>query len=561
MSLEHICMGCMQETLGEEVCSKCGFSAKTVSPAHSLALKTVLKERYVVGKILIDGIDGITYIAYDKQTNTPVRIKEYYPASICARKENGAVRVKKDSTFIYNSGIMDFISVSDKLQELNGTPCIFNVLNTFEENGTAYRVTEYFEGISLREFLLRNGGVLTWAQAKPLFMPLIDALSFLHKAGVYHLGISPETVYVGRDGKIRLVDFCIANSRFAKSDFPHQLYTGFAALEQYGLNEDETADDLGEITDVYGLGATLFRTLIGNPPPEATSRLVNDNMSFPRRLAESIPRPVLTALAKALQIEKGDRTETIEEFKEDITADDYGEEEPVVTKKPSTAKKTGGKKNNVTLKAAAITIAAILLIVLILLFTVLRDQIFGGNNKASNTSGIPSIATVSTTSNTVSFAEKLYTVPDFTGKTFAEVSTDPTYNSYFNYSVSGKQYSSTVDKGKIISQSVAKDTNVNKGTEITFVVSLGPSSFKLPGSLKNKTKTDAYIKLLELGIEPGAIEFIEKYGDTATKEKVVIETSPALGTAVTTDTKITVFLNTNLIEKTESEHLQEEIDE
>ncbi len=540
INLEHMCMGCMGDNKGEEVCSICGFDSNSVSPAYALNLKTVLKQRYIVGKIINDGVDGITYLGYDALEEKTVRIKEYYPSNICARKDGLSVRVKKDSTYTYNSGIMDFLELSRKLQDVGELSGIYKVLDVFEENGTAYRITEYSNGINLREFLLRNGGLLTWGQAKPLFLPMFNTLTVLHKNGIIHRGISPETLIIGRDGKLRLIEFSIKSARTSYDEMPAQLFAGFAAIEQYEKGDE---DQTGTYTDVYGLAATLFRTLIGNPPPEATQRVISDNMSFPRKYAESIPKSVLIALANALQISKEDRTETIAAFKEDITAEVYDEEEKP---KPEDKKRKQNDKNT-ALKAAIITFAAVLLVIIILLFTVFRPAIFGNNRSTSSFAGLESMESVGNVSNTVSFAEKLYTVPDFSGKTFAEASSDITYSAYFTYSISSKQYSSTVEKGKIISQSVAKDTNAPKDTEISFVISLGPKEFKLPTSLKGKNKTDAYIKMLEMGIEPSSIDFIEKFGDTATKESVVLETTPALGSTITTDTKITVFINTNLI--------------
>ena len=555
--LENLCMGCMNDNGNEEVCPICGFDSKAPTSAHALNLKTVLASRYLIGKILLYGGDGITYIAYDKSLNKPVRIKEYYPQGVCARKDGLTVRVKKESAFTYNSGIMEFLELSNKLASLEDMPGIFKVINVFEENGTAYRVMEYTPGINLRDFLLRNGGTLNWEQAKPLFLPIVNALSRLHKAGIIHRGISPETIFIGRDGRPRITDFSIKAARTSNNELTPQLWTGYAALEQYGYEKLED----GEYTDVYGIAATIFKTLIGNPPPEATLRINNDNMSFPKRLAETIPQDVLIALANALQIFPKDRTETIDEFKADFSV------EPVkaVEEKPKAKTEVKAKKKNTTdklyaIKAAIITGVTLLILTIILVFTVFRESLFGvSGNETSSFLGLSSVESVNIVSNTVSHAEKLYQVPDFTGKTFTEIDSNNEYKKWFTFKVTKKEYSSKVAKGKVVGQSVAKDSNVPKDTEIELTISLGPSEVTIP-SIKGKSQTDAYIALLELGFEPSNIEFIGKVGDPTTKQNV-IETSPSIGSKVSPDTRITVFYNTNIITSSKTDETSSTVEE
>ncbi len=551
LDLDRLCMGCMGDNDGQEICPICGFDTEAPTPPHALELKTVLQGRYIVGKMLIYGGDGITYLGFDKQEEKIVRIKEYYPGGVCQRKDGVAVRVKKDSAFSYNSGIMDFLELSEKLETLTDTAGIYPVINIFEENGTAYRVTEYTHGINLRDYLLRQGGTLTWEQAKPLFMPLIKTISRLHKVGIIHRAISPETIIVGRDGKLRLTDFSIASVRTTKGDLAPQIYAGYAAIEQYG--HQKTVD--GEWTDVYGLAATMFKALIGNPPAEATQRIENDNMSFPKRLAEEIPHNVLIALANALQILPDDRTSSMDEFKNDLSEDEE-EELPVVVKEPkSKEKKTSDKKDAkdnkpkfkkadkmAALKAAAITVGALIVVALIVVFTFFGDSIFSAP-KVDNTSieSLTSVETVSITSTTVSRSEKLYEVPDLTGKIYSEIEENVAYKGIFTYKVGSKQYSDSVAKGKIISQTPAKGSSVVKDTEISVVISLGPEKVNIPYTIKNKTKIEGYIALLELGIEPSAIEFIETTEGTG-EAGTVVKTTPEMGTKVGRDSKIIVFV-------------------
>lgn len=551
--LDRLCMGCMGDNDGQEICPICGFDKQAPTPPHALELKTVLQQRYIVGKMLIYGGDGITYLGFDKLDEKVVRIKEYYPGGVCQRKDGVGVRVKKESAFAYNSGIMDFLDLSEKLETLLDVSGIYPVVNVFEENGTAYRITEYTPGINLRDYLLRNGGTLTWEQAKPLFMPLMQAIIRLHKAGIVHRAISPETIIVGRDGKLKLIDFSISSVRTTKGDLAPQLYAGYAAIEQYG--HAKTTD--GEWTDVYGLAATMFKALIGNPPIEATQRLENDNMSFPKRLAEEIPHNVLIALANALQIMPDDRTGSVAEFIAELSDDD-DEVLLVVADEPKAKEKKAVKKGEKTqkpkikksdkmmaIKAGAITIGALIVIALIVVFAFFGDSIFSKPNidDTASIESLTSVETVSIASNTVSHAEKLYEVPDLSGKTYADIEGNVAYKGIFTYKVGSKQYSDTVAKGKIISQTPTKGSSVVKDTEISVVISLGPEKVNIPYLNKTPTtKIDAYVALLELGIEPSAIEFMETAEGDSIEAGCVVKTQPEMGTKIGRDSQIIVFI-------------------
>ncbi len=551
--LDRLCMGCMGDNEGQEICPVCGFDKAAPTPPHALDLKTVLQNRYIVGKMLIYGGDGITYLGFDKVEEKIVRIKEYYPAGVCQRKDGVAVRVKKDSAFAYNSGIMDFLELSEKLRSLSDLSGIYPVINVFEENGTAYRVTKHTHGINLRDYLLRQGGTLTWEQAKPLFMPLISTLIRLHKIGIIHRAISPETLIVGRDGKLRITDFSISSVRTTKGDLAPQLYAGYAAIEQYGHAKTED----GVHTDVYGLAATLFKALIGNPPAEATQRIENDNMSFPKRLADEIPHNVLIALANALQIMPSDRTTCMEEFKRDLSDDDDEILPVIIPKKEKTpkAKKEAAPKKEapkvkkqdkiLAIKAAAITAGALIVVIAIIL-AIFWPYLFPEEpTKNPNLDDLTSLKPNSSqVIMTPSNNEKTYEVDDFTGKTFAEISGDAKYSGQYSFKVAAKEYSDTVPKGKIIRQEPARGSQVTKNSVISVYVSLGPEKIMVPNLKGKEYYKEARLALLELGIDPEAIEKRDFYDDSDPSIAVgeVIKTNPAIGSFVSKDERIVVFV-------------------
>ncbi len=529
-------MGCMNDTGKEQVCSVCGFDKNTYNEPNALALRTVLAGRYVVGKVVNTTGESINYLGFDTVTESAVKITEYFPFGICTREEDGKITINKESSFIFNEGIIQFIELNKKLGALSNISALYRIIDIFEVNKTAYTVSEYQPGISLKEFLIRNGGVLNWEQASPLFLPLITAFSQLHQNGIIHGGISPETLFVGRDGKVRIADFCISSIRTVGGEMAAQLYPGFAAIEQY------RGEKLSLATDVYGFAATMFRTLTGNPPPDSKSRLERDNMSFPRSIAEQVPRGVLVAMANALQIEKDNRTSNMKALKEDLQSYDSSEVESVKKAENNKGAKNTAANRKYVLFAALATAVIFAIVALIVYFGVFNED----SEETPSDLKDPIVSTESYYSiEASSTPEKQEEVPDFSGKTLPEL--EDKYGDWFEFEVAKKEYNNRIDKGKVCAQSLQIGTSAVKGTKVQLTISLGDSTVTIPKNLKGMSKAEALIALMRLGLEYDNIEFMEKMGDTPTQKEVVIGTSPEMGTKITPDHRVTVYYNTNLI--------------
>ncbi len=534
-NIEQLCMGCMSQKNGEQVCSVCGFEEVGYSEPNALPLRTLLAGRYLVGKATATGGEGFTYLGFDTVTEAVVKINEYFPAGLCTRLTDGSVAINPEANYVYNEGIMNFIELNKKLGSLSDVSALYRMIDIFEINQTAYAISEYLPGITLKEFLIRNGGVLTWDQVRPLFLPLVSALRVLHQNGIIHGGISPETLIVGRDGRIRISDFCIPAIRNAKSEMTAQLYPGFAAIEQY------RGENLTTATDVYGFAATMFRTLTGNPPPDSKQRLEQDNMTFSKSVAEQLPRSVLVTMANALQIEPSDRTASMEEVRADLQTMDAVAPAEEPSKSSKNSNKTATRKY--TLIAAIATALVLALIAGIIYFAAFRKD---DDTDTSSVFEMPSTVSVGDIGNS-SKPEAFFSVPDFSGSTVAELLANEEYSKWFEFKVVRKEYNDKIGKGKVCAQSVAIGTAAKKDTAVELTVSLGPATFNVPKKLKGMTKQEAYITLLELGLEPGNIEFIEKMDEVATKEEVIIETDPAMGDKITPDSTIILYYNTNII--------------
>ncbi len=520
---KNLCMGCMTDKGANEICSKCGFGENDIQPLSNLPLRYLLDGRYLIGKAVESNSEGVVYLSWDTEENVAVRVHEYFPENFCDRAQDGCtVNVFAGKELQFNRYIDQFLNIARKLAKASDLPSLLAVRDIFEANNTAYYVTEHVKAITMREFLIRNGGTLSWNQIRPLLMPVLTTVSALHDDGLIHRGISPETLLVGVDGKIRLTGFCVADVRTARSDMNPQLFPGFAAIEQYGFDSTQ-----GTWTDVYGLCATLYRILVGSPPADATERVTNDRMVIPTEIAREIPRNVLTAMADGLAILADDRTATVAQLKNGLIPSSSGD------------KAAGGKVSSrkYVLIATAITVAVLAVVV----FLVYHFWIGPMMEKPVDTSSDVS-APISSVPDLVPDPDNpdaTYEVYDLLGMTYSEAVTK--CGAVFKIEVV-ECAMSNYGYGQIFEQSIKAGEKKVEGTTIEVKVSVGNGTITVPKSLVGKTVDSAVEALLKAGFRNEFIVIEEMVSDTVEMGRVV-EVDPAMGQKVSMFSNVTIYVS------------------
>lgn len=548
IDIDRLCPGCMNDNGGEKICSICGYDMSSKNDNSYLPTKFLLSERYVIGKALSISAEGITYIAWDIAAERPVHIKEYFPKDISVRNPDKTVSVVSGNEFYFNEGLMDFIEINKKLiaTELQS---IIPVLTVFEENGTVYASTPIISGITLNSFLDKNGGSLRWEQARPLFLPLIDTLKGLHELGIIHGGISPETIIVGRDGKLRFDKIYIPRLRMASTDSPAELYSGYAAAEQYGKLEEK----ISESADVYALSATLFRVIIGTVPPSAETRLIQDSLSIPARFADELPRQVLVAIANGMQAKLENRTKNVDTFKNELV---YGETQENLRraanakaaskseKQPEKSKANKRKGGSVKYAAISAGITTVLFVVIaIVLCVVFKDAIFGTGEPVFNNSEIASMPDVDVIGDVDPGAEEsaiLYSVPELIGKYYYQLEDEEDYER-FKFVIKDKEYSDKYERGVICAQSVQAGTEVENETEIQLTISLGPKEITI-ANVVGLDELSAKLELLKQGFLYENIK-VEQIQDTELAPGIVLRQTPEYKETVNSEVLVTIYVN------------------
>lgn len=274
----------------------------------------MLANRYVIGDILGFGGFGITYSAWDSKLEMRVAIKEYYPSSLVNRI-SGSNRVeifsekKRDE---YEKGLTRFLGEAQNMAKFSGKKNIVSVYNYFKENGTAYLVMEYLDGVSLKEYTQKHGEKLPYAQVIEITQSVINALKILHKNHIIHRDISPDNIFMCKDGTVKLIDFGAA--RFANETDEAKtlsviLKPGFAPPEQYRSKGKQ-----GPWTDIYALGATMYRIVTGVVPEESVNRNVQDTLKEPKEYVPEIPKYFNNILMKTLALQPQLRFQNVEDL-------------------------------------------------------------------------------------------------------------------------------------------------------------------------------------------------------------------------------------------------------
>lgn len=549
INFNRLCPGCMKDNEGKEVCGLCGFDSSKGNPPDKLPLRFVIRNRYFVGKVLFSDNETTVYLGFDSIENKPVNIKEYYPAGIAQRNPDKTVFVPREAQFAFNEGLMDYIAVNKKFIgfPLMSLPATYAV---FEENSTAYAICDTVDGITLRSFLARNGGILKWEQVRPLILPLIDTVKALHDMSVIHGDISPETVMVCRDRKLRLLGVPGKNFKTAKPDNGLTLpviHDGYAAAEQYG----ELRDGVGTYTDVYGLCSTILTVITGITAPPANERIKSDMLKIPAHFADELPRQVLVAIANGMQIKPAERTQNIEVLKNELI---YGETRENLRKSQhaAAAKQKGGanpahenEKKGSGLKYAAIalgvTAAVIVVVLLVLALTVFKDSLFGKDtNISADDASMPSQQQIGDYDSDAVESKTFYNVPDLRGKTYVELKEVDELD-HFEVVIKNKEYSKTYGRGKICSQSINPGVSKEHGTVIEITISLGTRQVRMP-SLTGLSKEKAQIALLSAGFLYENIEVAEKY-DSSSISGIVLEQYPVRGKAISPESEVRIYVN------------------
>lgn len=271
---------------------------------------TILLGRYRIDRLLGQGGFGITYVAMDMQSGRAVAVKELFPAGFVTREpDKKTLCVYPGREDAVSHLLLRFQQEAQTLMTLQGREGVLRVTHLFTENRSAYYVMELLVGEDLSQRLSRRG-TMTWPQLEPILTQLMRALEQIHQVGLIHRDISPDNIFLTRDGSVRLIDFGSVRAYQGGDHFTALLKHGFAPWEQYLTNGNQ-----GPWTDVYALCVTAYFALTGRNPPPATERRLKDTLVPLATLAPNVPKHVCQALTRGMAVLPEERWQSIPQLR------------------------------------------------------------------------------------------------------------------------------------------------------------------------------------------------------------------------------------------------------
>lgn len=282
--------------------------------------------RYRIVRMLGSGGFGITYLGTQTGLERNIVIKEFFMTDYCLRDEySNLITVPTVSNVEFVERFKDkFLKEARHIAQLKH-PNIVNIIDVFEENGTAYYVMDFIEGGSLVEKVQREGP-LPENVAKRYILQIADALNYIHQRYMNHLDVKPGNIMLSRNDNAILIDFGLAKQYDSQtghqtSTTPVGISHGYAPMEQY---KEGGVSEFSPETDIYSLGATLYYLLTGARPP-VSQEINEDGLPLDQLKAKNISWPTISAIINAMKPRRKERTHDINTFIAELNAGTEGD--------------------------------------------------------------------------------------------------------------------------------------------------------------------------------------------------------------------------------------------
>ena len=310
---------------------------------------------YKIEEVLGQGSFGITYLAEHTKLAKKVAIKEFFMKELNSRSEDGSITGMSDGS-LSQSYCHKFQKEAINLSHLDH-PNIVRVTDSFSENGTFYYVMDYIEGQNLNDYVKSH--YVDAEDAVSIIKSVADALIYMHEEKhMLHLDLKPSNVMRRNDGHVFLIDFGLSK-HYGNDGQPETSTTIGLGTAGYAPIEQANRAKIGEFRptiDVYAIGATLYKLLTRETPPDA-SVLVSDEDLLANKLREKkVSDNLIKVVTEAMCPNVKKRIQNVREFVGALTgsathtiesySDKPSEEETVVVKNGT--KTTDGEKTVVS---------------------------------------------------------------------------------------------------------------------------------------------------------------------------------------------------------------------
>lgn len=464
------CYHCMHPIENEKL-QVCPLCRKSLQIEHTyakfLAPGTVLQGKYIVGASLGAGGFGNTYIGWNQLLLQRVAIKEFYPEQYSTRIQDG-VTVSVASTSDqprFQSGLQQFLEEARSIAALQNIKGVVKIFNFFEENGTGYIVMEYLEGMDVKTILKKSGEKREYEWCRKVILTVLHTLRDIHKRGVLHRDISPDNIFVTKEGVIKLIDFGAARHASASGQLRSEvvLKVGYAPIEQYSREAAQ-----GAYTDLYAVAALFYRMVTGQKPIPANERLgIHDPLPAPSDMGIPMPEQAEMAMMVCLNVRPEYRLQSADEFMEALDGRYFTPVYDIEWIMPPVAEER--QERFYFLSALPTAVKAVLcLLVIGLIGGMAAGGVALSKHMQARETGIESRV-----------AEGMVRLEDYTGQLVYDVV--PTLQRMGLQNIAEPVYDyHTAAEGTIIAQNIPASSEVSPEETLVFSVSGGGHTFTMP---------------------------------------------------------------------------------
>ena len=444
-----------------------------------------------------------------------------------------AVKVLKDEYTTDTEFIRRFNAEAQAAAGLTH-PNIVSVYDVGHEDNVYYIVMELIQGKTLKQIINQDGS-LPWKWSVNIAIQIALALEAAHKNNIVHRDIKPHNIIITEDGVAKVTDFGIAK---AVSNSTITAFGTTIGSVHYFSPEHAKGGFTDAKSDLYSLGVVMYEMLTGRVPFDADTPVsialkhMQELPEEPIEVNPSIPTAINQIIMKAMQKDPNARYQSATEMVKDLNnalknpeGDFVGELEnsEYIPEEHENKKAKNKKKKSKIAKffeehpKAKIPVFAITGIIIFIIIIFL-------------TKGLMDAGTV-----------KDVLIPELTGKTEQEIK-ELFKDKKFTYEITGEEYSSEVEQGKVISQEpkYKKNYTVKENTKFQIVISKGKKIVIMPKvegeKLDNAKKT---LEALDANLQ---IEIIEEES-TKVEEGIVLKQSIEKDKEVEAGTKITLTVS------------------